>query len=160
MPKVDSQRYKIPINVNSYLNNKQIFRDLLVLDSQYLYVLADYKTKEIQAVDHSPHLLNYLRYGLPDSTVTVYPKNIDIQFSAGLAQAKLSFLKELCLLIENKLCNLIKYPPFLSNYYAIAAGDTKTLAFTPLAGILSQSKMIPLKYCPLIFKFEVFTIYS
>ena len=45
--------------------------------------------------------------------------------------------------------------PFLSNYYSISAGDTKTVTFTPLAGILSQSKMIPLKYCPLTFEFEV-----
>ena len=45
--------------------------------------------------------------------------------------------------------------PFLSNYYSISVGDTKTVTFTPLAGIISQSKMIPLKYCPLTFEFEV-----
>lgn len=121
MPLVDSQRHNISINLNSYLQNKQILRDLLVLDNQFLYVLSDYKTKEIQAIDNSPHLLNYLRYGLPDSTVTVYPKNVDIQFAAGLTQAKLSFLKELNLLIENKLCNLIKYPPFLPHYLSMTS---------------------------------------
>ena len=118
---IDSQRYQNPIELDLYLKDRQMSRDLLILDNEYLYVLADYKTKEIQAIDHSPHLLNYLRYGLPDSTITVYPKNIKIQFSSGLTQEKLSFLKELCLLIENKLCYLIKYPPFLPNYLSMAS---------------------------------------
>ena len=117
---IDSQRYQNPIELDLYLKDKQMSRDLLILDNEYLYVLADYKTKEIQAIDHSPHLLNYLRYGLPDSTITVYPKNIKIQFSSGLTQEKLSFLKELCLLIENKICHLIKYPPFLPNYLSMS----------------------------------------
>ena len=45
--------------------------------------------------------------------------------------------------------------PFLNNFYSISYGDTKTVTFTPLAGILSQSKMIPLKYCPLTFELEL-----
>ena len=62
--------------------------------------------------------------------------------------------------------NLIEHPvvkdsgsivdtPFLNDYYSISGSDTKTVTFTPLCGILSQSKMIPLKYCPLTFEFEV-----
>jgi hypothetical protein len=44
---------------------------------------------------------------------------------------------------------------FLQNYYSIAGNGVKTVTFTPLSGILSQSKMIPLKYCPLTFEFEL-----
>ena len=62
--------------------------------------------------------------------------------------------------------NLIEHPivkdsgsivdtPLLNNFFSIAGLDTKTMTFTPLSGILSQSKMIPLKYCPLTFEFEV-----
>ena len=45
--------------------------------------------------------------------------------------------------------------PFLSNYVSVAAGDTKTVCFTPLSGIISQGKMIPIRYCPLTFELEV-----
>ena len=46
--------------------------------------------------------------------------------------------------------------PFVTQYTSIfVSGDFKTVSFTPLAGIISQSKMIPLKYCPLTFEFEV-----
>ena len=45
--------------------------------------------------------------------------------------------------------------PFLREYYSIRPGSSKTVSFTPLSGIISQSKMIPLKYCPLSFEFEL-----
>ena len=45
--------------------------------------------------------------------------------------------------------------PFLYSYYAIRPGETRTVTFTPLSGIIQQSKLIPLKYCPLTFEFEV-----
>jgi hypothetical protein len=45
--------------------------------------------------------------------------------------------------------------PFLNNYFSIAGLDTKTATSTLLSRRLSQTKMIPLKYCPLTFEFEV-----
>jgi hypothetical protein len=45
--------------------------------------------------------------------------------------------------------------PFLSNFFSVFAGDAKTVSFTPLAGIFSQGKMIPIKYCPLTIELEL-----
>jgi len=117
---IDFQRLNRSIDLELYLSKKQMSRDLLSVNSDYVYVLTDFKTGIIQAVDYSPNLLNYLRYGIPDSVIKVYPKNVSFEFIPGLIQQKLSFLKELSLIIESKLCNLVKYPPFLPNYVPIS----------------------------------------
>ena len=44
---------------------------------------------------------------------------------------------------------------FIAHYASVYPQDTKTVSFTPLSGIISQGKMIPLRYCPLTFEFEV-----
>ena len=54
---IDSQRYQNPISVDLYLKNQQMARNLLALDNEYIYVLTDYKTKEIQAID-TPNVLD------------------------------------------------------------------------------------------------------
>ena len=46
-------------------------------------------------------------------------------------------------------------PYFFTKYVNVDVGDTKTVSFTPLSGIISQGKMIPIRYCPLTFEFEV-----
>ena len=43
----------------------------------------------------------------------------------------------------------------LANFPGIAGGQTQTIIFTPLSGILSQSKYLPLRYCPLVFELEL-----
>ena len=40
-------------------------------------------------------------------------------------------------------------------YRGIEKGDSMTVLFKPLAGLFSQRKYIPLRYCPLILEFEV-----
>ena len=45
--------------------------------------------------------------------------------------------------------------PFMVHYLSIQPGKSKTVSFTPLSGIISQSKLIPLKYCPLTFEIEL-----
>ena len=62
-------------------------------------------------------------------------------------------------LIENPLIRAedgdILKDRFIAHYSGIYPGDTKTVCFTPLSGIVSQGKMIPLRYCPLTFEFEL-----
>jgi hypothetical protein len=60
-------------------------------------------------------------------------------------------------LIEQPLIHdgLTLIEPFIKNYYSIEPNDTRTVTFTPLSGIIQQSKLIPLKYCPLTFEVEV-----
>jgi hypothetical protein len=42
-----------------------------------------------------------------------------------------------------------------SNFLGINPGDSRTVFFKPLAGILNQEKFMPIKYCPLQFEFEL-----
>jgi hypothetical protein len=42
-----------------------------------------------------------------------------------------------------------------SNLTGIKGGQSQTVLFKPLSGLLGQSKMIPLRYCPLTFEFEL-----
>ena len=42
-----------------------------------------------------------------------------------------------------------------NNFTGIAPGDFRTVFFKPLAGILNQSKFLPIRYCPLQFEFEL-----
>ena len=44
---------------------------------------------------------------------------------------------------------------FLDAYTSVKGFQTKSITFTPLSGIIQQGKMIPLRYCPLSFEFEV-----
>ena len=42
-----------------------------------------------------------------------------------------------------------------SKWISVMMGSTKTVTFTPLSGLLSQGKMLPLRYCPLTIELEV-----
>ena len=42
-----------------------------------------------------------------------------------------------------------------ANYRGIPKGSAMTVLFKPLSGLFSQQKYIPLRYCPLILKFEI-----
>ena len=43
----------------------------------------------------------------------------------------------------------------IANFPGIPGGQTQTVIFTPLSGILSQSKYLPLRYCNLVFELEL-----
>ena len=43
----------------------------------------------------------------------------------------------------------------LANFPGISGGQSQTIIFTPLSGLLSQSKYLPLRYCPLVFELEL-----
>jgi hypothetical protein len=38
---------------------------------------------------------------------------------------------------------------------SLAAGETQTVCFTPLSGLLSQDKFLPIRYCPIQLEFEL-----
>ena len=42
-----------------------------------------------------------------------------------------------------------------SNYFGVAGGSSVSVLFKPLSGLFAQQKYIPLRYCPLIWEFEV-----
>jgi hypothetical protein len=46
-------------------------------------------------------------------------------------------------------------PETLANFPGIAGGQSQTITFTPLSGILSQPKYLPLRYAPLTFELEL-----
>ena len=54
-----------------------------------------------------------------------------------------------------KVDGTIIQPTFLNEYISIRPGETKTVCFTPLSGIASQSKFIPLSYCPITYELEI-----
>ena len=54
-----------------------------------------------------------------------------------------------------KVSGTITEPTFLSEYISIRPGETKTVCFTPLSGIASQSKFIPLRYCHITYELEI-----
>jgi hypothetical protein len=61
-------------------------------------------------------------------------------------------------LIKNpivKVGDVVEGRTFLDNYTSVKGFQTKSITFTPLFGIIQQGKMIPLRYCPLSFEFEV-----
>ena len=41
------------------------------------------------------------------------------------------------------------------NYGGIGKGRAMTALFKPLSGLFTQTKYIPLKYCPLVLEFEI-----
>ena len=43
----------------------------------------------------------------------------------------------------------------IANFPGIAGGQSQTITFTPLSGILSQPKYLPLRYAPLTFELEL-----
>ena len=43
----------------------------------------------------------------------------------------------------------------IANFPGIPGGQSQTVVFTPLSGILSQSKFLPLRYCNLVFELEL-----
>jgi hypothetical protein len=54
-----------------------------------------------------------------------------------------------------KVSGTITEPTFLDTYISIPPGDSKTVCFTTLSGIASQSKFIPLRYCPITYELEI-----
>ena len=44
---------------------------------------------------------------------------------------------------------------YLINYVSVPGADYRTVCFTPLAGILAQGKLLPLRYLPLTIELEV-----
>ena len=44
---------------------------------------------------------------------------------------------------------------FRDNFVGVAGGDTRTVSFSLLSGILSQPKFLPLRYCPLTIELEL-----
>ena len=46
-------------------------------------------------------------------------------------------------------------PETIANFPGIRGGQTQTVIFTPLSGILSQPKFLPLRYCNLVFELEL-----
>ena len=57
-----------------------------------------------------------------------------------------------------KVGGAITDPTFSEKYVSITPGDSRTLCFTLLSGIASQSKFIPLRYCPITFELEICSI--
>ena len=45
--------------------------------------------------------------------------------------------------------------PWLDNYLAVESNGTRTVSFTPLAGIFAQGKLLPLRYLPITIELEV-----
>ena len=84
----------------------------------YIYLLTSVASKKNLAFDHRPELLNYLRQGLPDCNIYVYPKMSDYKLDTSnvmfaIIQARLDALRFLCLVIEETRARSILRPPFL-----------------------------------------------
>ena len=47
------------------------------------------------------------------------------------------------------------FPQNAQNYFGISPGRAKTALFKPLSGLFTQTKFIPLRYCPLVLEFEL-----
>ena len=45
--------------------------------------------------------------------------------------------------------------PFLNHYVSVDNNGTRTVSFTPLAGIFAQGKLLPLRYLPITIELEV-----
>ena len=81
------------------------------ISGRYKYVLSDAHTKEVLAVDDQPYLLNFLRLGLSDCTMTVLPDNIALDYESTITHLKLMVLKRLMLEIEKAKCDLMLTAP-------------------------------------------------
>ena len=85
----------------------------------YTYLLTSAASKKNLAFDHRPELLNYLRQGLPDCNIYVYPKMYNYKLDTSnvmfaIIQARLNALQFLCLVIEETRARSILRPPFLN----------------------------------------------
>ena len=62
-------------------------------------------------------------------------------------------------LIENPLPKKdngdIKRQDFLIDFSTIDANGTRTVSFSPLSGVLSQGKLLPLRHCPITIELEL-----
>ena len=114
MATIKTQRRNESIDAHLYHKNSRGFlHEVGALNHNYVYALIDYHSRQILATDHTPHLLNYLRYGIPDSDIDIYPANVNLIYPGHIVQMRLNFLKELSVRIEKYLCHFQKFPPFL-----------------------------------------------
>ncbi len=100
----------------------------------YTYLLTSVGSKKNLAFDHRPELLNYLRQGLPDCNIYVYPKMYDYKLDTSnvmfaIIQARLAALQFLCQVIEETRARSVLRPPFLEGRIEIPPNlHWKTLA--------------------------------
>ena len=121
----------------------------------YTYLLTSVASKKNLAFDRRPELLNYLRQGLPDCNIYVYPKMYDYKLDTSnvmfaIIRARLNALQFLCSVIEETRARSVLRPPFLAGRVEIQPNlhwKIFAQAYDIDLGLLTKEQSLIEDYC-------------